>query len=538
MSNAENDRDASETSLSPLLYRAILAAAIVYLALFVFNAVTRTGRFSPDSMSYVNVAQNFSAGKGLTQPTVGFNQQSFSIDDKAPIPFTEQAPLYPLMIAIVSRLGISPARSALLLSAIANGALLFFVYRLTMSIYDKSIALLATALLLFYYPTRWIAGWAWSEPIALDLLFLFLWLLISARSENNRLHIVLAGLVGGLAFATRYASAPLFIVGLFYLLLNLEPWKRKLADIIGYAISFAVPAGLVFAHNILAAGSLLGSVHPPRTGLRQNFVKVIETTFGAYLDVLSAEWQMGLLGLSIFICGLALLVRGQLRHVLHDLFVSRGRFLLLLWTSCYLAFLIGQRGWSYFDVDVRTIAPAGVVLVVMWTALLTKATRLRANHVGFIALILFTCAIVRETSAAVKTPVRDFQATIRRSERLSWIEKNVSAKDLVIGDDVVDVPFLFNRAATLSFSPFPYTDYPTYEKIMAYVQKHCPDYEHVYVVLKSNSASEEDWRLFFGDFFADLSFGHTSLYPGIAVVQRLNDGSVFQIPCRGSDDAR
>src|SRR5438105_2159356 len=70
-----------------------------YLALFVFNAVTRTGRFSPDSMNYVNVARNIKAGKGITQPTLGFNQPRISPYDAIPAPLIAHPPLYPLMIS-------------------------------------------------------------------------------------------------------------------------------------------------------------------------------------------------------------------------------------------------------------------------------------------------------------------------------------------------------------------------------------------------------------------------------------------------------
>src|SRR3979409_2017335 len=97
--------------------------------------------------------------------------------------------------------------------------------------------------------------------------------------------------------------------------------------------------------------------------------------------------------------------------------------------------------------------------------------------------------------------------------------QHTSGKDFIIGDELVDVPFFFNRGSTLSFSPYPYTDYPTYDKIMAYARRHCRDYDNIYLIIKHNSASEEDWRFYFGDFFADLVFGRASKYSGITAVQ-------------------
>ena len=43
--------------------------------------------------------------------------------------------------------------------------------------------------------------------------------------------------------------------------------------------------------------------------------------------------------------------------------------------------------------------------------------------------------------------------------------------------------------------------------------------------------SEEQWRANYGNFFADLMFGYIEKYPGIALVQRLQDSFVFKVQC-------
>jgi 4-amino-4-deoxy-L-arabinose transferase-like glycosyltransferase len=510
----------------------LLLAAIIYLALFIFNTVTRSGRFSPDSMSYINVAQNILAGKGITQPTVGFNQQSFSLDQTPPVPFTEQAPLYPIMVALVSRFGISPARSALLLSAIANAMLLVLVYQLARSLYDETVALIATPLLLFYYPTHWIANWAWTEPIGIAFLLLSLWLLARKGTDALRLSVFAAGLVSGLAFATRFALIPLFGVGILFRLLNPRSWKHKLVETGLYAVGFAIPAGLVLARNFFIVGSLMPPSQPGRTRFWQNLFKVFQTTFGGYLTEHSPGWQIGLLAASVLAICVALALRGDLSGGLRDIFFSNHRYLLALWAATYLIFLIVQRYFSYFDVDARTIAPAGVALVMFWSAAIVRTTKMPTHYARVIALILLLVGISGQARATFRARSLDLQAPIRNSERLGWVATHTSDKDLIIGDDVVDIPFFLHRGSTLSFSPYPYTDYPTYEKIMAYARRYCRDYDNIYLVLRRHSASEEDWRFYLGDFFADLVFGRVQNYPGIIVVQLLNDGCVFRIECR------
>lgn len=505
----------------------ILLATTVYLILFTFNSLTRTGRFSLDSMSYVNVAQNLLSGKGLTQPTVGFNQKSFSIDQRPPMAFTEQAPLYPVLIAFVSWFGMSPARSALLLSAFANLLILALIYRLGTALFNQCVGLIAATALLFYYPLRWIAGWALSDTLGISFLLLTLLLLVS---RNTRAVVFLAGFVGGLAFAARYALAPLFAAGILFLLLNSRPWKSKIVDVGLFALGFALPAGAIVAHNFFVRGALM-PFYPPHKGFWDNFAVVLQTTFGGYARGISVAWQLAILGASLLLVWLLLAIRGDFVRGLKETFISDRRHLLLLWSVAYLVFLIVQRSFSSFDVDLRTIAPAGVILVLMLAALLVRAFAITTRLAQFLALFLLLLAVWGEAEAAIKTPALDFQRTIARSGRLSWIAANASAKDLIIGHDVVDVPFYFNRTDTLSFSPVTNTEHPTYEKINAYAQKHCHEYDNIYLVLRTNPLPEKIWRIYLGDFFTDLIFERAQ-YPNVVPLQRLNDGLAFRIECK------
>lgn len=43
----------------------LVLGVIAYVILFVFNSLTRTRYFSNDSMNYIDVARNISAGRGI-----------------------------------------------------------------------------------------------------------------------------------------------------------------------------------------------------------------------------------------------------------------------------------------------------------------------------------------------------------------------------------------------------------------------------------------------------------------------------------------
>ena len=98
--------------------------------------------------------------------------------------------------------------------------------------------------------------------------------------------------------------------------------------------------------------------------------------------------------------------------------------------------------------------------------------------------------------------------------------------------NTVDIPFYLGRPAAVSFSPYPFTDYPEYEGIIAFVQNHCKSYRRFYLVRRANPTWDRDeWQRAYGSFIADLMVGRVQDYPGIVVEGHLSDADVFQIVC-------
>ena len=522
----------------------LVAVAAVYFGLSIFNAVTRTGKFSPDSFNYVNVAKNILSGKGVTQPTLGFNQENFSLDAKPPVPFVDQAPLYPVMIAAVSWLGLPAARAALLLSAVFQALVFVMTFGLATALYDKRVGLVAAALMLFDHLMRPIQSWALTEPIALVLLLVSLWLLTATRASEgsqkstptNRHFIFIAGLCAGAAFATRYALIVFMVVGVAFLVLSAPGWRAKALDATLFALGFGIPATAVFLHNVITTGALM-PVHRARTDFsdfRRNLYDTLSAIFDRYWHGPPSRSHIVLSLLSILAVGLVLTTRRDFITACRDIFISNRRYLLVLWSAVYPAFLIIQRRFSYFDIDARILLPAGIVLVVLWSAAILRAVRFSIVHTQLIAVVLLLIAVWQQARATITTPPLDFAKVVQSSERLSWIAEHTTERDLIIGSDVVDIPFLFNRPFTFSFSPFPYSDSPTYDNVMSYARRHCDSYENVYIVIRvpRHPASESDWRHLFGLFVADLVAGREDRYDGVERVANLSDALIFQIACR------
>lgn len=516
-------------SLQPLIGRIIFVAALIYFTLIVYNSVTRTGRFSPDSMNYVNVARNIAAGKGITQPTLGFNQPRFGLDDKPPSPFTAQAPLYPIMIALVSRTGLAPEHGALLLSSVAYGIVFLLVHALAAALYNQNVALTAVSVLLFYEPLRWIADFAWTDGIGTALMLLALWLLASPR--RDRWFLLCAGLATGLAFATRYAFLPLFFAGAVFLLITSQPWRCKLIDASLYAFGGAIPAGLVWGRNLLVSGAVMPSFLNDNSPFVGNAMSVFRALFEDYSGVISSPLPFVLLGLSLVAISLSPMARHGLGRHLREIVLSQRRSILLVWVAAFLGFLIVGRSYSHFDIDARVVAPAGVVMIVLWSVFALQAVRIPGRWISLLALSLLALGIWREARVTARTPPFDLQEIVRSSEQLTWIANYTSNQDLIIGDDTIDIPFYLQREATVSFSPYPYTEYPTYEKIIAYARKHCGEYRKIYLVLHRSDRREQEYRSRYGEFFTDIMYGRVEKYPEIIVVRHLGNGSIHKIEC-------
>ncbi len=510
-------------------------AVLVYLTLFALNSLTRLRRFSPDSMNYVDVGRNIATRRGIVQSTLGFNQPHWDVRRTIPTPLTSQPPVYPLLIAFLGSFGLPWADAALLIPVLSYAAILLLTCLLVRELFDSGAALMATACLLVYAPLRFVSAFAWSETPAMALAWLGFWLLARTRYTLPQRYgwPLLAGLATGLAFATRYAFLPMLPVGI---LLLIEPEDRRWTwrNLVLYAAGFALPALGVIGRSLLYEGTLLGPTRNPSwRGLYANWHDMIDALFKSFLERVAPQCQYTWFRLSLLGMGIILAIRRQLGKTLEEVFLGGKAYLLTFWTLGYLGLLLYQRTQTHFDqIGPRLTVPGGIALVVLWATLLVKTLRVQAKHVIYSALLLGILAIRDQVMVWRELPPQSEADAIARSERLTWVAQHTTARDLIIGDDTMDIPFYFGYEAAISFSPYPYTDYPDYETWMAYLKPRCAQYEHVYLVLRRRCENEECWWRTYGPFIADLVRGNLSAYPAIVRPRALVDGYVFEIVCK------
>ncbi len=196
----------SNAFLILLLILAIIGSMAILVA-------TRWGiGVSPDSILYISGARALLAGQGFSLQSPG--------GEYAPI--THFPPLYSGILAVVGLTGVEVGLAARLINALIFAACVFIVGYLMYRWSDESvkwIPLIAVVLLLASWVSLEIHLMAWSEPLYILLGLLSLAVLGRDLEFPETRLLLIAAILAGLAFLTRYAGAALVATGMLGLFL-------------------------------------------------------------------------------------------------------------------------------------------------------------------------------------------------------------------------------------------------------------------------------------------------------------------------------
>jgi hypothetical protein len=515
--------------------RLMALAVLTCLALIGFNSFTRIREFSPDSMSYVDVARNFVTGRGISQSALGFGRATFTPDDSIPSPFTAHAPAFSMLIAlIVASTRVRFETAALALPVVFLGLSLVAAYFISRHSYGESIAWLSTGVLLNYYPLRHVAAAAWSETTTIFFMLCALWLLTRYYQYGGGAARAWAiGLCAGLAFATRYPMG--VIIPIAGVAIVSAGAGRVFRDGAFFLCGVLVSAGPVLLRNVLLTGTLAGAAsNPYRTPVTANLSNTIaalsECFQPYYLQSPPGLLELRILIASLLIACVTLAFQKRLPSVVSEIFLRKdGARWLALWSVSYLVFLIAARSVTWFDeINHRLTVPAGITLAMLWTAFIAKTIGTRDSTLAIVSALLVIAAVGREASFAYARPPvsREMPST----PRLQWVASNTTERDLIIGDYTMDLPVFSQRRNAITFEHYPYTKKPTYEGINAYVQRHCPEYDHVYLIVRKwYPTHSANWAAAFGPMIADIVDDGSDRYPGYHPIAKLDDSYVWRI---------
>ena len=474
----------------------------IHVVVFGWRSITFDRRITGDSMNYIDVARNLSAGEGLVQSTAGYNQPTFwERDFSTDFPSKTRAghnPGYSVLITVVADItSLEHADAAFVIGAVSYAAATTFVFLFATRLLGAGAGLLAAAF--FAHQLRWIFLRVWTEPVVIALLFAMLAVL--ARGATPR-RSTAAGLLAGAALLVRSGMLPLLALGGLACLLEEKQRGRRL-------LLFGAGASVALAGPFVGEGQ----VYPPQLTVEAGWFPYMP--LGELLATFLRRTRWDLAALAV----LGGCAWWRSRRDGGPIVPSRARTGCLLaaaWLAGWSVFLVLARLVVFNDMfDDRMLAPLRAVLVVGCALLLWRACAERQRQAIAVALFTTTMlfaiagdAIVLGDNALTRriyaSPARiligwnvtarvlppdgdrsDFARWILTSPSRLWVGRNVTSRDLVVGAGTADLPYFFRSQvpAAVSFSPYPYFARISGTRFNALFLARCGRYDNMYLIL-------------------------------------------------------
>ncbi len=204
---------------------------------------------SPDSAAYLSAARNLLAGRGYLAHDGG--------------PFAAWPPLFPTLLAAIGLSGADVTPAARWLNAVALGGTVF-VCGLWFAGHLKSRWLLVGAMcsILFSPTLLSVASMAWTEPVFVLLIVLFLWRLPIFLRRHTLRSLGITCLFAGLCALQRYIGISLIVTGLIAVLFFMP--SASLRERLKYAVPFGLVSSLPLAVWATRNYALTGRFSGPR----------------------------------------------------------------------------------------------------------------------------------------------------------------------------------------------------------------------------------------------------------------------------------
>ena len=516
---------------------ALTVLTALYAVMLMFVSLWYEGVYSPDSLVYVNTAQNLLDSKGLTVSVVWLTEP-IEASPVPPQPMRGWGPLYPALVALLALTGLSAACAALVQPLLLLPLILAGAYFASRELYGKGAAMLAVGALLHFDPLRYVTVHAWSENTALVCHF---WLLYLAarmgKGKGGWRTVAGVGLLAGLATIGRFAFLPLIGIALLSLI-SLARNRRQAALYVFLCLSaFALIVLPVLAHNTFFVERAQSS---PDSYLRTHKLAVVQFVGDGFFDSFVPEhWLVRILYaacLAIPLLALLRLLRSRtaLFEGLREWLLRKNRYLVFAWPLLYMAFLAYCYITSYYldPVGPRLTLPATITLILPLAALACWACKMPLRMAGIIALVLAIIAItaeypvVRAIAGGAGKPMYAFDNATRNTPLLAWLDDNVAEEDLVLTPNALELSLYLGRpvygACYESNYEFDYAD------LLKYADGDASRFTHRFFVVDMEQLPAQV-RENKPEFLRELESGETTPYPRLKSLFQSGDKRVYEL---------
>ncbi len=351
-----------------VMYAALLLVSLGGIA----AAMVCTWRYgigtSPDSSNYIAAARSLLAGEGLRYANGRV--------------YTQWPPLYPALLATLGLAGIEPMVGARLLNALAFGTTIFvtglLMLRCTAS---RAFALLGTLAAVVSPALLTPFTMAWSEPVFVLLVALFLLLMPRVLRDGRLRWLVSVGIIAGLAGLQRYAGVTFMLAGAVLVILGTSKMAllRRGLHLMIFCLISVTPLALWLARNISIEGHATGSSHfrlAPASELWRTFLVTVAIPARQIVPPPSpGAAPLITLGLAGALIALAAVARatGATRRENAERAQTRCAAVFAL---TYLGFIVVSISGLSWDPKLRILIPLYIPIVMLALAALEDTARL------------------------------------------------------------------------------------------------------------------------------------------------------------------
>ncbi len=511
----------------PILFLFLLALCSVVIILYSTQSGFGLGN---DSFFYISGADNIQASLGFSRPA----------GDGSVKPITHFPPLYSLLLAFVSLLGVETQVAARWLNAILFGAntliLGMILYRLTDSIL---LALIGSFATLTSPVMISVHSWALTEPLFICFELLAIWFLIKYLDGGERATLLLASIMTALVYLVRYIGSTFILTGIIVLLLPFgRSWRRRVIDCILFIATSLVLPLMWMIRNIVVSGSATNRLfmwHPitlDRISEGLNTVSlwlmpsVVPEVVRHPVTIVVMIFLVGVSARQVF-------SNSSWRRKVNNYEPGRSTLLIVVsvFINIYIGFLV--LSISFFDastpLDNRVLSPlfpSGILLTLYLAhefIFSTSEKRWAVNALsvvilGFIGLSAFKGV---RTAYSSQFEGKGFSNRgWRETEVIQWIK--AMPDEIPIYTNELDALYLLTKRVAYQI-PI------KWDPVSATMRE---DYEHQLTVMRARMHSENGILVLFPTLKQQLSiFPHEEeLADGLSIIVQSNNGAIYQKP--------
>lgn len=344
-------------------------AIILVTSWVVVNSLTPYGSAtSPDSVAYLDIANNIKNGHGFTAT-------DFSLDNAGKQTFTIKRywpPLYADLLSVFID-DASDVKTVSIISRILLAISIVFVFFIT---YESigSAALLSSLLLCITVPIITIYTYAWSETLFIPILIIIIWASIEYLELSRRppiyrvaISLILLTMLIMLAYTRYIGIAFAVLLPVIYFFSNRDTLDRILLP--AAALVYITAVGYLLYENYIITGYISGMARPPSD---ETITEILIDVYHAILTIFPTT-AIPIISALIITASIVYFIKTQSTHTFDINADKKPRlrlYILSIVTSVYLIAIISLRSFKQFDMlDVRLLSPALATLFILLTIL-------------------------------------------------------------------------------------------------------------------------------------------------------------------------